>query len=181
MKFYAPGGFHKENICCIQNSVGKQILSNLKMFHLLHYSQCRYLSCGIGNEADWHFTQREWDGTEWILAVRQSDREIYHTHTKKKVTPELVHIWFQEWTFSPGHTWLSLGLHASGSTLERKEKTRGSDANSPAPTPSGALLDTSLTVSTWPTFSHDSCFFLISLPLFLFGPVADLSSTSNML
>lgn len=55
------------------------------------------------------------------------------------------------------------------SARRKPEAVTHGPAPTPTPTPSGALLDASLTVSTWPTFSHESCFFP---PSCQFGPVA---------
>lgn len=106
--------------------------------------------------------------TGWILAAGQSARGSV---SPRGATPELVaHLVSGVNPRLGAHTWLSLvvvggcgGAFACcrGQPVSVEGKIWGSGAHTAHPTPltttpSGSMLDTSLTVSTWPTFNQDS-------------------------
>lgn len=160
----------------------KLIFSNLKML-LMSFNNhwVRDLSWGLGTETDWQLTQGGWDGAELILgceSVRQTGTQI-----TQWVTPEPVHIWYQEKTPSPQATHGFHRGYMGRSTLACKEKTWGNNL-SPPPFAFGDLLDASPAGSTWPTFYPDSFFFPFHFRFsgWLGSPyIAVMTSTGNML
>lgn len=76
----------------------------------------------------------------------ETGRQEYLSH---EVTPELVHIWFEDEPAARATHGFHWGYALQGQPLSVRRKPEAvTHGPAPAPTPSGALLDTSLTVST---------------------------------
>lgn len=149
MKFYAPGGGGKTDIKQFE-SVPSPSLFTVQVFVLRHRQWGRLTVCA--ERVRWN----------WVNIGCQTGK--YSTEKKRKGDT-----WAGAHLVS-GVNLLLPGPHVAfiGATCRRVDPWVWGENPRRAPAPSGALLDTSLTVSTWPTFSHDSCCcFFLPPPFFL--------------